>query len=45
MRVLKEMEDKFKKWIDEKVKEKVNQIMAFRLVLEKWSTTTRTSSD
>ena len=28
MRVLKEMEDKFKKWIDERVQEKVNVLMA-----------------
>jgi hypothetical protein len=30
MRVLKEMEDKLEKWIDEKVEERVNQIMASR---------------
>ena len=28
MRVLKEMEDKFEKWIDERVQEKVNVLMA-----------------
>ena len=28
MRVLKEMEDKFEKWIDERVQEKLNVLMA-----------------
>ena len=28
MRVIKEMEDKFEKWIDERVQEKVNVLMA-----------------
>ena len=28
MRVLKEMEDKFEKWIDKRVQEKVNVLMA-----------------